>query len=68
MEGLTTKEINIAILCVLYLFIMGWYFRHISKPRDWQSVKKKNSLEYYKKKRKTPEGVECTSSRTDSGY
>ena len=52
MEGLTTREINITILCVLYLFIMGWYFWHISKPRDWQSAKKKKSLEYYKKKRK----------------
>ncbi len=51
MEDFTTREINIIMLGVLYLFVMGWYFWHITKPRDWQSIKNKRSLEYYIKKR-----------------
>ena len=47
MEDFTTREINIIILCALYLFIMGWYFWRITKPRDWQ----KQRLEHNNKKR-----------------
>ena len=52
MEDFTTREINIIILCALYLFVMGWYFWHITKPRDWESVKKKRRLNYNKKRNK----------------
>jgi len=52
MEDFTTREINIIILCGLYLLTMGWFFWHITKPRDWQSVKKKRDLKHYKNKRK----------------
>lgn len=50
MEDFTTREINIIILCALYLFVMGWYFWRITKPKPWQSNKNKKRLKDYKNK------------------
>ncbi len=40
MEDFTTKQINVIILCIVYVFTMSWYFWRITKPRDWKQIKK----------------------------